>query len=79
MKGAAPLEMPKTRVWRGMNCQVRLLSTSQRGGNNLKGFHDFYLKAKALTVLYVPNPHNSGAPQMPKTRIWQGMHWQVTY
>jgi len=29
-------------------------------GENLKGFKDFYLKVKALTVLYVPYSLDSG-------------------
>ena len=28
--------------------------STEREGNNLKGFEDFYLKVKAITVLYVP-------------------------
>jgi len=30
------------------------MSASEPSGNNLKGFNDFHLKAKVLTVLYVP-------------------------
>jgi len=32
----------------------------ERRGNSFKGFRDFYLKAKALTVLYVPYSLGSG-------------------
>jgi len=45
-----------------------LVAASERRGNNLKGFTDVYLKAKALTVLYVPCSLDSGSGDIAESR-----------
>ena len=48
----------KTRLWAWIAGVV--LAASERRGNSLKDFKDLYLKAKALTLLFVPSSLDSG-------------------
>ena len=65
---AAPISQRRMTVPDG-GCTGTMITASERRGSNVKRFKDFYLKAKAVTVLHVPCWLDSGLPAAARRRV----------